>query len=370
MHIACLVGTRPEAIKLAPLILELRGREGVRCSLLSSGQHRELLDQALAGFGLAPDADLALMRPGQGLAALAAAVLTGVEAWLHTARPDWLVVQGDTATAFAGALAGFYARVPVAHVEAGLRTHDPLSPWPEEMHRSAIARLARRHFAPTPLAAANLAREGIAPGAVEVTGNTGIDALLWVAGRAAAASEMAARFAFLDPARRMILVTGHRRESLDGGLARIAQGLLRLAAREDVEVVVALHLNPAAEAPLRAVLGAHPRVHLLPPQPHAAFVWLMRRAHLIVTDSGGVQEEAPSLGRPVLVARERSDRPEAIAAGTARLVGADPERLAAEAARLLDDPAAWAAMARAGNPYGDGHAAARIAESLLTRPAG
>jgi UDP-N-acetylglucosamine 2-epimerase len=366
MHIACLVGTRPEAIKLAPLVLRLQGMAGLRVSLLSSGQHRELLDQALAGFGLVPDADLALMRPGQGLATLAAAALTGIEAWLARERPDWLVVQGDTVTAFAGALSGFYARVPVAHVEAGLRTHDPFLPWPEEMHRSAIARLATRHFAPTPAAAANLAREGIAPEAVEVTGNTAIDALLWVAERS---GDAAARFGFLDPARRMILFTGHRRESLDGGLARVAQGLAALAARGDVEVVVALHLNPAAEAPLRAALRDHPRVHLLPPQPHADFVWLMRRAHLIVTDSGGVQEEAPSLGRPVLVARGQSDRPEAIVAGTARLIGTDGARLVAEATRLLDDPAAWEAMARAENPYGDGRAAERIAESLLTRPA-
>ncbi len=364
MRLACVLGTRPEAIKLAPVILALRGSPGVRLEVISTGQHGALLEAALGAFGITPDADLALMRPGQTPAEVTAAVLRTLTPRLLAARPDWLVVQGDTSTAFAAALAGFHARVPVAHVEAGLRTHDPAAPWPEEMNRRLIGGLAARHFAPTEGAAANLRREGVDPAAILVTGNTGIDALRLTLARVEGDGALAGRFGVLDPARRLVLFTGHRRESLDGGLARVAAGLARLAQRGDLEVAVALHLNPAAAGPLRAALGERAHVHLLPPQEHAAFVWLMRRAHLIVTDSGGVQEEAPSLGRPVLVARERSDRPEAIEAGTARLVGTDPDRLVAEATRLLDDPAAWAAMARAANPYGDGHAAERIVASL------
>jgi UDP-N-acetylglucosamine 2-epimerase (non-hydrolysing) len=364
MRIACVLGTRPEAIKLAPVVRALRARPGVEVELISTGQHRALLDAALDSFGLAADADLGLMRPGQTPAALTASALDALAPRLVASRPNWVVVQGDTSTAFAAALAAFHAGVRVAHVEAGLRTHDPWAPWPEEMNRRLIGALAARHFAPTQGAADNLRREGVPAGAILVTGNTGVDALHMTLERVGRDASLEARFAFLDPARRLVLFTGHRRESLDGGLARVARGLARLAARGDVEIVVALHLNPRAAAPMRAALGDDPAVHLLPPLDHPAFVWLMRRAHLIVTDSGGVQEEAPSLGRPVLVARERSDRPEAIAAGTARLVGTDPERLVAEAARLLDDGAAWAEMARAVNPYGDGRAAERIADSL------
>lgn len=365
MRITCVLGTRPEAIKLAPVILALRAR-GVACDVVSTGQHRVLLDQALAGFGLAPDHDLALMRPDQTLTHLTSGALEGLAPWLAAARPDWLLVQGDTTTAFSAALAGFYAGVRVGHVEAGLRTWNPLAPWPEEVNRSLIARLATRHFAPTPLAARNLRREGIAPRTVAVTGNTGIDALMMVAARVQGDAALTARFAFLDPARKLVLVTGHRRENFSGGLDRIARAVAALAARPDVQVVFALHLNPRAEAPARAALGHLPNVHLMPPQDHAGFVWLMRRAHLVVTDSGGVQEEAPSLGRPVLVTRNESDRPEAITAGTALLVGTDGATLLREATRLLDDGEAWRRMARAENPYGDGRAAPRIVEALLS----
>lgn len=368
MRVTCVLGTRPEAIKLAPVILALRAR-GVACEVVSTGQHRDLLDQALAGFGLAPDHDLALMRPDQTLTQLTSGVLVGLEPLLPVLRPDWLLVQGDTATAFAAALAGFYAGVRVGHVEAGLRTWNPMAPWPEEANRSLVARLATRHFAPTPLAARNLRREGIAPCAIAVTGNTGIDALLMTAARGERDPALAARFSFLDPRRKLVLVTGHRRENFAGGLDRIARAVAALAARPEVEVVFALHLNPRAEAPARAALGHLPNVHLLPPQDHAGFVWLMRRAHLVVTDSGGVQEEAPSLGRPVLVTRSESDRPEAIAAGTARLVGTDGATLLREASWLLDDDAAWATMARAENPYGDGQAAPRIVEALIAEGA-
>lgn len=365
MRVTCVLGTRPEAIKMAPVILALRAR-GVACDLVSTGQHRDLLDGALAGFGLEPDHELALMRPDQTLTHLTGSVLEGLRPLLPALRPDWLLVQGDTTSAFAAALAGFYAGVRVGHVEAGLRTWNPHAPWPEEMNRSLVARIAARHFAPTPLAARNLRREGVAPRAITVTGNTGIDALLMAADRAGSA---AARFRFLDPGRRLILVTGHRRENFSGGLDRIARAVAGLAARADVQVVFALHLNPRAEAPARVALGHLPNVHLLPPQDHAGFVWLMRRAHLVVTDSGGVQEEAPSLGRPVLVTRNESDRPEAIAAGTARLVGTDGATLLREANRLLDDEEAWREMARAENPYGDGRAAPRIVEALLAEQA-
>lgn len=364
MRVTCVLGTRPEAIKLAPVILALRAR-GLDCVIVSSGQHREMLGQALAGFGLAADHDLALMRPDQSMTHLTAGVLRGLAPLLPELRPDWLLVQGDTTTAFAGALAGFYGGVRVGHVEAGLRSWNPLAPWPEEMNRGLISGLATRHFAPTPLAAENLRRQGIPARAIAVTGNTGIDALLLVAGRVRDDGALAARFAFLDPARRLILVTGHRRENFMGGLDRVARAVAVLAARPDVQVVFALHLNPRAEAPARAALGHLPHVHLLPPQDHAGFVWLMRRAHLVVTDSGGVQEEAPSLGRPVLVTRNESDRPEAITAGTARLVGTDGVALLREATLLLDDAAAWRAMARAESPYGDGQAAPRIVDALL-----
>jgi len=369
MRVTCVLGTRPEAIKLAPVILALRAADGVRCDVVSSGQHGDMLRQALHGFGIAPDHDMALMRPGQTLTHITAGTLHGLAPFLMKAKPDWLVVQGDTTTAFAAALAGFYARTPVAHVEAGLRTGNPLAPWPEEVNRRLIARLATRHFAPTPLAAANLRGEGVGADTITVTGNTGIDALLMVARRVMGDNTMAERFGFLDSSRRLILVTGHRRENFEGGLDRIAGAVAELAGRGDVQVVFALHPNPRAAAPARAALAHLPHVHLLPPQDHSAFVWLMQRAVLVITDSGGVQEEAPSLGRPVLVTRDESDRPEAIAAGTARLVGTDGATLLHEATRLLDDPEAWRDMAQAGNPYGDGAAAPRIVAALLQRAA-
>jgi len=369
MRIACVLGTRPEAIKLAPVILALRASADLRCDIVSTGQHRELTALALEGFGLSADADLALMRPHQTLSELTSRALSGLAPWLALAKPDLVLVQGDTTSALAGALAAFYAGIPVGHVEAGLRSGNPAAPWPEETNRRLISRLAHWHFAPTLLAAAQLRAEGLKADTITVTGNTGIDALLMVAARLEGNAALAERFAFLDPDRRLILVTGHRRESFGRGLARLAWAVGELAARADVQVVYVMHLNPKAAAPALAALRHRPHVHLLPPQEHAAFIWLMQRAHLIITDSGGVQEEAPSLGRPVLVARDVSDRPEAITAGTARLVGTDGTKLLREAVGLLDDPAAWRAMARAGNPYGDGHAAARILQVLLGRVA-
>ncbi len=350
MHLACVLGTRPEAIKLAPVILAARSA-GHRCDILSTGQHREMLHQALAGWGLSPVLDLALMRPGQGLSTLAAGALAGLEPWLERHRPDWVLVQGDTTSALAGALAAFHARVPVAHVEAGLRSFDLDAPFPEEANRALVARLARLHFAPGEDARANLLREGVPDGCIRVTGNTGVDALL------AVAEERPAPPIPLQPARRLVLATAHRRESLRGGLDRLAAALARLAMRPDVQLVVALHCNPAAARPLRRALAGAPGVALLPPLAHRDFVALLCRAALVVTDSGGVQEEASALGIPTLVARSGTDRP----GGGAEVVGLDGARLLAAAARVLDAPPA---PLRPSLAHGDGRAAGRIIKAL------
>lgn len=369
VRVLTIFGTRPEAIKLAPVVQALVARAEVAHTLCVTGQHREMLDQVLRIFGLVPDHDLAVMRPGQDLTHVTTAVLQGLGPVLDQVRPDWVIVQGDTTTAFAASLAAFYRRIPVAHVEAGLRTHDILSPWPEEMNRQLTGRIASLHFPPTEAAAANLCREGIAEDRMLVTGNTVIDALHWVAARLdsdlALSARFAEEFAWLDPRRRKILVTGHRRENFSGGLARVCQALARLAARGDVQVVYPVHLNPTVQATAEAVLKDSPAVHLIPPLDYLPFVYLMKQAQLIVTDSGGIQEEAPGMGIPVLVTRDTTERPEAIAAGTARLVGTDEVALVAAATELLDDSAAYAAMARAKNPFGDGHAAERIVARLL-----
>jgi len=370
MRLLAVFGTRPEAIKMAPVLRRLAATDGVEVRVCVTGQHRQMLDQVLDLFGIRPDHDLDLMRAGQGLTYVTTAVLDRLGEVLRAARPDRVLVQGDTTTTFAAALAAFYEKIPVGHVEAGLRTGNMLSPWPEEMNRRLATVIASWHFAPTEEARANLLREGIDPARVTVTGNTVIDALLDAVAildadpaRTAALERELPR---LDPARRLILATGHRRENFDGGLVRVAEGLRRLADRGDVEVVYPVHLNPNVQQAARAVLGGHPAIHLIAPLDYLPFVHMMRRATLIVTDSGGVQEEAPSLGKPVLVTRDTTERPEAVAAGTVELVGTDTERLLARAARLLDDPAAYAAMSFAHNPYGDGRAAARIVEALTS----
>lgn len=357
-------GTRPEAIKMAPVVQALRSRADLDTTIAVTAQHRGMLDQVLQLFGLVPGVDLNLMQPGQGLADLFARAMTGMQAVFARERPDLVLVHGDTSTTLAASMAAFYERIAVGHVEAGLRTGDMAAPWPEEMNRRLTAPLAALHFAPTVHARDNLAREGIVEG-VHVTGNTVVDALLEVAARirgdAGLAASLAQRFPFLSDARRMLLVTGHRRENFGPGFERICQALRRIGARGDVDIVYPVHLNPNVQEPVRRILGECPAVHLVDPQDYLPFVWLMMRSHLILTDSGGVQEEAPSLGKPVLVMREVTERPEAVAAGTVALVGTDPERIAGEAARLLDDGAAHGRMAQAHNPYGDGHAAGRIA---------
>lgn len=367
-----ILGTRPEAIKLAPFVLACQSDTRVEHVLCSTGQHREMLDQVLQVFSLHPDLDLGLMRPGQDLGRLTSDALLGVQDAVRRFKPDWLVVQGDTTTAFAGALAGFYQGVPVAHVEAGLRTGNLKSPWPEELNRKLITQIAQLHAAPTGQAAANLLREAVPPGQVIVTGNTVIDALQWVSrhhpGHDALAEALGPRSEeVLSGRRRLVLVTGHRRENLDGPLAAMCEGLRTLAARGDVEIVFPVHLNPLVRRTVNESLRDQPSVHLLEPLDYVRFVGLLRHAYLVVTDSGGIQEEAPGLGKPVLVTRDTTERPEAIEAGTAVLVGTSAKTLVENATRLLDDRAAHAAMASARNPFGDGQAAPRILEALLQR---
>lgn len=365
IKILSVFGTRPEAIKMAMVVRALEADPQIQSRVCVTGQHREMLDQVLNAFDLRPDHDLAVMTAGQSLPAMTRRLLEGLETVMVDERPDWVLVQGDTNTAFAGALAGFYNRAMIGHVEAGLRTGDLAAPWPEEGNRRLISPLARLHFAPTEQARANLLAENVPAEQIQVTGNTVIDALQHASGILGRDSaEMAARFPFLDPARRLILVTGHRRENFDGGLERVCLGLRRLAERPDVQVVYVVHLNPRVRSAARRVLGDLSTVHLIEPQDYLPFVYLMNRAYLIVTDSGGIQEEAPSIGKPVLVTREVTERPEAVSAGAARLVGASAEGVYVEATRLLDDPQAYAAMARARNPYGDGRAAERIVSAL------
>ena len=335
-----------------------------------TGQHRHMLDQVLRVFELVPDHDIDLMKPGQDLDHITTAALEGVGRIIEKTSPDWVFVQGDTTTAFAAALAAFYRKVKVAHVEAGLRTGNIYSPWPEEMNRKLAGAIATLHFPPTTIAAQNLRNEGVAEAAICITGNTVVDALQWVEARLNADQAFRARaeqsFAsLLDGKRRVILVTGHRRENFEGGLEQVCLALRELAERDDVEIVYPVHLNPRVQQTVGMVLSGCANVHLIEPLEYAPFVALMRRAYLIVTDSGGIQEEAPALGKPVLVTRDTTERPEALHAGTARLVGTDRQALVAAATELLDDPEAYAAMAHARNPFGDGHAAQRIVKRLI-----
>jgi len=360
------LGTRPEAIKLSPVILELRTRPEFRVVLCATAQHRQLLDQVLEAFGLLPDYDLNLMQPGQTLTQTTARVLTALEPVLAAERPDLVLVQGDTTTTLCGALAAFYQKIPAGHVEAGLRTWDLFQPFPEEANRVLASRLCALHFAATEWAARNLEAEGVPPGRIGVTGNPGIDAVLYVRDRLEQGLLRGPDWPQLDPARKLIAVTAHRRESFGEGFERICEALARLAARPDVQIVYPVHPNPNVEEPVRRRLGGLPGVTLVPPLDYVPFVDVMRRAYLLITDSGGVQEEGPSLGKPILVMRERTERPEAVEAGTVRLVGTEVERIVAEATRLLEDPAEYQRMARVHNPYGDGRASRRISDLILS----
>ncbi len=369
MKILVVFGTRPEAIKMAPVVKALAASATLRPVLCLTGQHRDMLAGILDFFGLTADHDLAVMQPEQDLFYVTAAVITGVQRVLAAEKPDWVLVHGDTTSALAASLAAFYAGCRIGHVEAGLRTGDLRRPWPEEMNRSVIDRLADRLFAPTESARANLLRENLPAEKIVVTGNTVVDALFAVRtaleGDAVLHRSTASEFGFLDPAKKLILVTGHRRESFGRGFEEICAGLRRLAERDDVQIVYPVHLNPAVQGPVRRILGALPNVHLVAPLDYVPFVYLMMRSELILTDSGGIQEEAPSLRKPVLVMRDVTERPEAVAAGTVALVGADQARNHDAVVELLQSPARYAALARAHNPYGDGRASLRIRDALL-----
>lgn len=366
-------GTRPEAIKMAPVVKELQQHhELFKVQVCVTAQHRQMLDQVLELFEIVPDYDLDIMRPAQSLTDVTCNVLQGLIPVLDESRPDVVLVHGDTTTTMAASLAAYYQKIDVGHVEAGLRTGNIYSPWPEEMNRRLTGAITRYHFAPTELSRRNLLAEDICDDSITVTGNTVIDALLAVAGRVRGDSglqqQMAGRFFFLDPRKRMILVTGHRRENFGDGFENICQALKEIAeTHTDVEIVYPVHLNPNVQEPVRRILADAPGVHLIEPLDYLPFVWLMDRSYLIITDSGGVQEEAPALGKPVLVMRDTTERPEAVTAGTVKLVGTDRARIVAEAGRLLDDSAAYAVMSRALNPYGDGKAAGRIARILGDR---
>ena len=364
--ILVIFGTRPEAIKLFPVVAALRARAGLTVRTCVTAQHRGLLDQVLAIADLAPDIDLDLMQPGQSLDSLTARLLTGLGTVIDAERPDRVVVQGDTATAMAGALAAYYRKIPVAHVEAGLRSGDIYQPWPEEVNRRIIAPIADLHFAPTATAAAALRRENIHAG-VHVTGNSVIDALYWTRARiaadptlAAGLDSVAARFA----GKRVILVTTHRRENFGDGMAAIARAIRRIVARDDIAVLFPVHPNPNVGDIMDAALADCADVARIAPLDYPHFIRALGLCDLALTDSGGVQEEAPALGKPVLVMRETTERPEGVEAGTARLIGTDEDRIVSEVFRLLDDNAAYAAMARAHNPFGDGQASGRIAKVI------
>ena len=369
VKVLSVVGTRPEAIKMAMVVRTLNATEGIEHRLCATAQHRQMLDSVLTVFGLRPEYDLGVMVQDQDLAHITNAVVRGLADVFADFQPDRLLVQGDTTTALAAALSAFYAKVPVGHVEAGLRSGNPAMPWPEEMNRRLTDQLSDMQYAPTQRARENLLAEGFEDSRITVTGNTGIDALLHVAERLDSEPELrkSAKSALaldLDAGRRIILVTAHRRENIGPALARVCNALLRLAARTDVEIVYPVHPNPNVSRAVRAALADHPRIHLTEPLEYVSFVHLMTEAYMILTDSGGIQEESPSLGKPVLVMREVTERPEAVEAGTARLVGTDVERITCEAERLLDDPAAYESGTRVQNPFGDGCASGRIAAHL------
>jgi UDP-N-acetylglucosamine 2-epimerase (non-hydrolysing) len=361
-------GTRPEAIKMAPVVKALAACPDIDARVAVTAQHREMLDQVLHLFDITPDYDLDLMKPGQGLTEITTGVLAGLKPVFEDFKPDLVLVHGDTTTTLATSLAAYYQRIPVGHVEAGLRTGNIYSPWPEEINRKVTGAITRLHFAPTERSRANLRAENVDDAQIHVTGNTVIDALLDVVGKLDRDTAQSAAFDAefgIDPGKRLILVTGHRRESFGDGFQRICDALAGIAAREDVQIIYPVHLNPNVKGPVEDRLGALGRVRLIAPQDYLPFVHLMRRADIILTDSGGVQEEAPSLGKPVLVMRDTTERPEAVDAGTVRLVGTDTDLILSEVTTLLDDSAAYDRMARAHNPYGDGQAAPRIRDAIL-----
>ncbi|CDG99149.1 UDP-N-acetyl glucosamine-2-epimerase [Xenorhabdus bovienii str. puntauvense] len=369
MKVLTVFGTRPEAIKMAPLVHALAKDAAFDAKVCVTAQHREMLDQVLHLFEITPDFDLNIMKKGQDLTDITCRILEGMKPVLEEFKPDVVLVHGDTATTMATSLAAFYQRIPVGHIEAGLRTGDLYSPWPEEANRKIAGHLAMYHFAPTENSQNNLLKESIAGSSIFVTGNTVIDALLWVRDRIvsddALSGQLAKLYPFIDPNKKMILVTGHRRESFGGGFERICEALAQVArAHPEVQVVYPVHLNPNVSEPVKRILHNIDNVILINPQDYLPFVYLMNHAYMILTDSGGIQEEAPSLGKPVLVMRDTTERPEAVDAGTVRLVGTKTQTIVEEVTRLLTDDIAYQQMSRAHNPYGDGQACQRILEAL------
>ena len=360
-------GTRPEAIKLAPVILELRSRREFDVSVCVTAQHREMLDQILENFSIRPEFDLGIMRPGQDLFDVTARCLTELRPVLEKVQPAVVIVQGDTTTVMAAALAAFYLGIRVAHVEAGLRTFDKRRPFPEEINRRVTSHVADLHFAPTERARSNLLREGVPDCDVFVTGNTVIDALFYTRDKHRGRWPPPPGMRSTPSERRTVLVTGHRRESFGEGFERICEALRRIAQRSDIEIVYPVHLNPNVQGPVYRVLGSLPNVQLIAPVSYVPFVGLMESSYLILTDSGGIQEEGPSLGKPVLVTRNVTERPEAVEAGTVKLVGTDVEAIVNGVNELLDNQAVYDKMSRAHNPYGDGKASQRIAQVLIDR---
>jgi UDP-N-acetylglucosamine 2-epimerase len=367
-QVLLVIGTRPEAIKMMPVVKALRKSDRLRTIVAVTGQHRQMLDQVFSVFSETPDLDLNLMAHNQTLADITSNVVLRMSQVLTETRPDVVLVHGDTTTAMAAAMAGFYARCPVGHVEAGLRTHDLQRPWPEEFNRVVIDSVAQYLFAPTVSARDNLLAEYNRKGRILVTGNTGIDSLLHVSNLIdtddALRKTLSERYGFLDSRRKLVLVTGHRRESFGEGFQRICDGLTALARRPDVEVVYPVHLNPQVHQVVHERLRGNPNIHLHAPVEYLDMVFLMKRATILITDSGGIQEEGPALGRPVLVMRDVTERPEALSTGVVKLIGTDPERMRQEVDLLLDDEAHYRASARAVFPYGDGTAAAQIVQFL------
>jgi len=367
--VLCVFGTRPEAIKMAPLVKQLQGDPRFKTYVCVTGQHREMLDQVLALFDILPDHDLNVMQGGQDLTGVTTAILQGLKPVLADIQPDIVLVHGDTCTTLSASLAAYYQRIPVGHIEAGLRTGDLYSPWPEEANRKLTGVLSALNFAPTKGAQQNLLNEGVKDADIHVTGNTVVDALLEISARLEEDEThrlgLDKEFAYLDRSRKLILMTGHRRESFGAGFSRICQAVAQVASSHpEAEIVYPLHLNPNVREPVLSLLGNIENVHLIEPLDYLPFVYLMNRAHLILTDSGGIQEEAPSLGKPVLVMRDTTERPEAVEAGTVRMVGTDVAKITHALTTLLTDEEAYARMSRAHNPYGDGQASRRIVDAI------
>lgn len=362
-------GTRPEAIKMAPLVRELSSHQELDVKVCVTGQHRSMLDQVLEIFEITPDFDLNLMSNAQSLEGISALILTALTKILNNLEPDLVLVHGDTTTTSMASLACFYKKIAIGHIEAGLRTGDIWSPWPEELNRRITGLISTLHFAPTKLAATNLLEEGVDSGAIEITGNTVIDALLHITHRLRVEDTMSAplreRFEYLSDDKRIILVTGHRRENFGDGMIEICNALNEVSKRKDVQIVYAVHMNPNVKEPVESMLSNRDNIFLIPPQDYLSFVYLMMKSFMILTDSGGIQEEAPSLGKPVLVMRETTERPEAIDMGTARLVGTKHTAIVQEIFNLLDNPDAYNAMANISNPYGDGRASERIVDRIV-----